>query len=177
MKNDKRTRLIFSYGSIIFLVIFCCLSWLFCDVVSEHVPVSCLGIFLACFVANASILLPSPGIALVVQFAMKINPVVVVIMGALGASLGEMVGFYLGRQGRRMLPKKVKMFLVKTTPKYPYFWILGFAMLPLPIFDVVGIIAGAERLKPQIFYVFCFIGKLVKFGCFVAVAIILCEAI
>lgn len=137
-------------------------SWAARDVVSAHVPESCLGVLTACFLANASLFFPAPSILLVIQYAMLIDPAPVVLCGALGASLGEMVGFLLGKYGGGMLPPKAAKRLRSIFPRYRYLCIFVFAALPLPLFDVVGILAGAARMKTGRFFAVCFAGKLVK---------------
>ena len=68
--------------------------------------ISAFGVLVICFLANASVLLPSSSILIVVEYSMLINPLLVAFCGAFGAALGEMTGFYVGRYGRKAVPSK-----------------------------------------------------------------------
>lgn len=130
--------------------------------VKEHTPVTCLGVFLVCFIANSAILLPAPSALVVIQYSMTLDPVAVAISGALGAALGEMVGFMAGECGHYCVNGKIIRKIEEHMPRHPYLFIFAFSALPLPLFDVAGVMAGAIGLNKYKFYIACFAGKLLK---------------
>lgn len=146
------------------------LAYVLSDFVREHAPVSYLGVLFACFFANASVLLPAPSILIVVQYALLLNPVIVAGCGAAGAALGEMVGFGAGACGSQLTEQKRFRKIERLIPKYPYGMVFVFSALPFPIFDVIGLAAGAMKLNPYRFFFACFLGKLVKMLSFAKVA-------
>lgn len=152
---------------LIFILAFGLLAWLVKDQIKNHMAISAFGVFVACFLANASVLLPSSSIVIVVEYAMLINPFLVALCGALGASLGEMTGFFAGRFGRNMVPGKFMRWVKSKMNNHKYLIVLFFSALPLPVFDVVGILSGAMKMNPIKFYGVCFIGKLIKMLCYV----------
>lgn len=91
------------------------------------------------------------------------NPVLVAFFGALGATLGELVGYLAGRMSTDISPK-LKTFLDKVASKIHNDAILVFilAVLPLPLFDLVGIYSGGTRMNILKFFLACFLGKFIK---------------
>lgn len=152
---------------VIILLSFSMIAYLSSGFVKEHAPASCFGVFLVCFISNATVLLPAPSILVVLQYSLIINPVAVAVSGAVGASLGEMIGFLTGTQGGRIVNNKLIQKLKKKFPKHPYVYVFSFAALPLPFFDVIGVIAGAIKLSIMKFYLTCLAGKLFKMLIFV----------
>lgn len=143
------------------------LAWIASGIIKKFEHVSMLGVFIACLLANASILLPSSSILLVVEYAMIINPIGVIFCGALGSSLGEMTGYYAGRYGCELIPSKLHKWIANKMKRHKYIIVFLFSVIPLPFFDFVGIIGGIVRLNPAKFYFACFLGKLIKLSSYV----------
>ena len=121
------------------------------------------GILLLCFLANSTVLLPSPSLMLVASCSLIMNPFLVALMAALGSSAGEMTGYLFGSVGKDM-SDKVKKWLDKWQKKIHHaeFWIFLMALLPLPLFDVAGIYSGGTGMSLWKFYIACFLGKFLK---------------
>jgi membrane protein YqaA with SNARE-associated domain len=51
------------------------------------------GIFLLCFICNATVLAPAPSLAVVVSASLALNPLFVALSGAAGTTFGETVGY------------------------------------------------------------------------------------
>ena len=129
--------------------------------------INVLGVFVICFLTNASVLLPSSSILIVVECSMLINPFLVAICGAFGAALGEMTGFSVGRYGRKAVPGKFMKWVEERMASHKYLMVLLFSALPLPVFDIVGILSGAMKMNALKFFGICFAGKLIKMLCYV----------
>ncbi|MBR5816983.1 MAG: hypothetical protein IKY38_06110, partial [Anaerotignum sp.] len=123
------------------LLVFCCLAWLMKDTITEHVPESYLGLFVACSIANAA-LFPSVSLLLIFPFAAVLPLHGVAFFAALGAALGEMTGYCLGFCGRDALNWKVTKRIQAIFSENEMLWVFILCILPLPIFDVIGILAG-----------------------------------
>lgn len=143
------------------LLVFCCIAWLAKDSVAEHVPETYLGLFAACSVANAA-LFPSVSLLLILPFASVLPLHGVAFFAALGASLGEMTGYYLGFCGRDVLDRKVVKKVQAIFSEHEVLWVFIICILPLPVFDVIGILAGSVKMNPFRFYFSCFAGKFLK---------------
>lgn len=121
-----------------------------------------LGSFLAELGNSAVILVPTPGPAYTFAMGGTLNPLALGIVGGIGATLGELAGYFLGLSGRRVLVhgqlyRRVSAF----TARWMGIVLVGFAVLPVP-FDVAGIWAGSTRYPLWRFLALVAIGKVVK---------------
>ena len=121
------------------------------------------GIFVLSILANATIVLPAPGLALVFAFAGKLNWVGVGLAAGLGASLGELSGYLAGVSGQAIIENRALYERFENYMKrYGGVTITVLAFLPLPVFDLAGVAAGALRMHVLKFLGWCFLGKLPK---------------
>jgi membrane protein YqaA with SNARE-associated domain len=122
------------------------------------------GLFLITFLANATIVLPAPGLLVVASFAGTGLPWWSVgLVAGLGATLGEMSGYLAGSSGRAIIPDQ-KMYnrLEGWMQRYGPLTIVGLAFIPSPLFDLAGVIAGALKMPWYAFLFWCLVGKLPK---------------
>lgn len=160
--NGKAKRII----EIIFLIVIVALSisiFILKDKIGEVSDVSYLGLFFLCFLANSTVLLPAPSLMIAASCALIMNPWLVALFASLGSSLGELVGYAFGSVSKDLSPKFQKL-VDRLTAKIHNQVLLVFvlAVLPLPLFDVVGIYSGGSKMNLIKFYVACFAGKLIK---------------
>jgi len=124
------------------------------------------GIFIISLIGNASIIFPLPTFILTFTFAAILNPWLVGLVSAAGATLGELTGYAVGRGEGRASKKNQKMLLEKTEKwigKYGMFpVIILFALTPLPD-DIIGLIAGFIKYDIKHFLIATFIGKLILY--------------
>lgn len=133
------------------------------DKLQKYSQYGYLGIFFACFAANSTVFLPAPSATIVFTFSTVYNPFIVAVFGALGATLGEASGYFAGISGRALVISSEKGLQVKSyLDKYKLLAVLIFAFLPLPIFDLVGITAGASKINFIGFLLACALGKTLK---------------
>lgn len=125
------------------------------------------GVFLGNLLPSLSVVVPAhvfvPGLAFNVVVAKVGSPFWVAVVAALGSTLGEVTAYYLGYGGQRLF-KLERFERYKTAERWMkrHGWlaVVGFAFLPLFIFDFVGIAAGALRLSLTKFLIFTYIGRL-----------------
>lgn len=121
-----------------------------------------LGVFLAELGNSAALLFPTPGPAYTMAMALILNPLLMGILGGIGAALGELTGYYLGTKGRRVIQQgRLYHYLHALAHKRTELAILAFAALPVP-FDFVGLWAGAVRYPLLRFFLFLMLGKIIK---------------
>jgi membrane protein YqaA with SNARE-associated domain len=132
-----------------------------------------LGIFLISIFGNITIIFPVPYVvALIVVSAIipGVNPIFIGIMGALGASIGEISAWLIGRGGQEAIGHSNNIERMKSYVEKGWAPILIFifAATPLPddAFLIVLGIAGYGILKALFF---CFLGKFVL--CFLCSAL------
>lgn len=123
-----------------------------------------LGIFLISVLGNATVVIPAPVILSAFVGGSVYNPVVVGLVVALGATIGELTGFMAGLGGRVAITdhrhfKKVEHWMSKSG----FLTLLILAAIPNPLFDLAGIFAGATNYPIRRFLIATFVGKSLKF--------------
>ena len=121
------------------------------------------GIFLVSILANATIIVPLPGILLTSAMGAVFNPFWVAVAAGLGAALGELSGYLVGFSGQGVI-ENAKLYerMTNWMKKYGDITILVLAFIPNPVFDMAGMIAGALKMNPAKFLFYCAIGKILK---------------
>jgi uncharacterized membrane protein YdjX (TVP38/TMEM64 family) len=125
------------------------------------------GIFLVALIANATILLPAPGAALVAAVGAIFNPIGVGIAAGTGGAIGELSGYLAGFSGQAVI-ERTDVY-AKTKPwvdKYGGWAILVLSAIPNPLFDVAGIAAGIAKMRFWTFLFFVWIGQMIKMTIF-----------
>lgn len=120
------------------------------------------GLFVGCFLANATVLLPAPSLLLICQFSLIYGALPTATVGSVASALGEMVGFFAGRSGKELLPDRQPGKIATIMTKRPYMVVFVFSVIPWPLFDIVGIISGALHADWKRFYLACLLGKFIK---------------
>jgi len=125
------------------------------------------GIFIIAFLANATIFLPAPGIAVVFAMGAVFNPLAVGLVAGAGGALGEMSGYLAGFSGQAVI-ERVDIYdrLVKWMIRNGNLTVLLLAAIPNPFFDLTGIAAGALKMPIARFLFWCFIGVSFKMTIF-----------
>jgi membrane protein YqaA with SNARE-associated domain len=126
-----------------------------------------LGAFLVGLVSSATVILPAPGIALLVAMGTALDPLLLGIVAAMGSALGELTGYAAGATGAALVPEERRVNFERIhffTGKYGAAVILVLASIPFPFFDLVGIIAGMMRMSIAVFLVAVFVGNSLKYS-------------
>lgn len=126
-----------------------------------------LGLFVISILGNATIILPAPVILTAFVGGAIFNPLIVTIVVALGATIGELTGYMAGYGGQAMVEGAIKFQKVRGWMDKHGLWTLFIlAAIPNPLFDLAGIIAGATKIPVYKYFIVVFLGKIVKFGVF-----------
>lgn len=121
------------------------------------------GIFLFSALTNATLFLPTPGLALVFTLGGSLNFWLVGLFAGIGSAIGELSGYIAGFSGqpvigRMDLYEKIKPYI----EKYDAIIIFVLSALPNPFLDAAGIAAGVMKIPVQKFLFWTFLGKLLK---------------
>lgn len=126
-----------------------------------------LGLTAACAVSNCSVLMPTSSTVIVVAAAFTLNPVLCIVFGGLGSALGEQTAYLCGRLGTGGIElredgkfRKVSVWLRQNT----FLTVFLFAVIPLPVFDVVGLAAGIAKVSWPKFAAAALLGKIARFS-------------
>ncbi len=121
------------------------------------------GIFLLSILANATLIMPAPGIAITFAMGAVFNPYLVALAAGTGSALGELTGYLAGFSGRGVAEQtRIYEKLENWTERYGGWTILVIAFIPNPLFDLAGAAAGALRMPIGKFLLWVWIGKTLK---------------
>ena len=121
------------------------------------------GLFLLNLLASATLILPAPGIALAFAAGAALNPFLVGLAVGSGSTLGELTGYIAGASGRGMIKNDPNYPRVRDAmAKYGLWIIILLSLVPNPIFDIAGMVAGATRIPVWQFLAAAWIGKVAK---------------
>lgn len=164
-------RKVFEIIFVIFVIALSVFIFINKDKLQELGNIGYGGVFLLCFLSNATVLLPAPSLLIVISSSLILNAYIVALLGALGSTLGEFVGYFFGNVSKD-LSNKFQLVITKLTDKIknPVLLVFILAILPLPFFDVVGIYSGGTKLNPFKFFIACFLGKFVKMILYIKLA-------
>jgi len=125
------------------------------------------GIFLIALLANATVFLPAPGVAVVFAMGSIFNPIGVALAAGTGGAIGELSGYLAGFSGQAVVENTLAY--EKISPwiqQYGGWAILVLSAIPNPFFDLAGIAAGMGRMKFWRFLIFCWAGQIIKMALF-----------
>ncbi len=122
-----------------------------------------LGVALISFTSSATVILPAPGLAVVFSMGGVFNPITLGIIAGIASGLGELSGYVAGASGRLLVSQEGgNPFLQRFATRYTALALFVLAILPLPVFDFVGILAGAMRMRVPLFLGMVIPGKIIK---------------
>jgi membrane protein DedA with SNARE-associated domain len=121
------------------------------------------GIFIIAMLANATVLLPAPGVAIIYAMGSVFNPFGVALAAGTGAAVGELSGYLAGFSGQAVIDRgDVYERIHPWVEKYGGWAILVLSAIPNPFFDIAGIAAGMARMPLRTFLLFTWIGQMIK---------------
>lgn len=130
---------------------------------SQYASLAYLIVFIATFFTSCTIVFPAPGIVVVMAAASMWNPVIVALVASVGGSLGEITGYYAGYVGKKIIineHQKTYNRAVSWMNRYGIWAIIVFAMIPVLVFDLVGLAAGALKFPLWKFMLACWAGRI-----------------
>jgi uncharacterized membrane protein YdjX (TVP38/TMEM64 family) len=128
--------------------------------VSDFENYGYLGAFLVSLVANATVILPMPGLLILIAIGTVLNPILVGLVGAVGGVIGEITGYTAGYSGRGLLGReKLYARAESWMRKRGFITVFIFALIPFLPVDIAGLVAGALRFPMWKFFLACFLGK------------------
>ena len=160
--NNKQYKFWAAYLCLVVVISIVIFTFIHRDYIENNEITGYFGLFIACLASTSTILLPAPGIIVVMQYASILNPFWVIAIGALGTTLGELTGYFLGRCGVEVINLNTNKKLFKFIENRGYIAVLIASSIPFPVFDVVGILSGIMNLNIFKFICSCYVGKFIK---------------
>ena len=164
--NSKQRLTFFRILALIVVVIVSVYIFSIRDQAEELAKYGYPGIFLLSILANATVLLPAPGVLFVFAMGAVFDPFYVAFAAGAGAAIGELSGYLAGFGGSAVIERAGTYDSIKnwmeSHPHLSYLLVTLLAFVPNPLFDLAGIAAGTLRMSVLKFLFFCWIGKTLK---------------
>jgi membrane protein YqaA with SNARE-associated domain len=110
-------------------------------------PIGLIGLFVFSALSSATLLLPVPGIALTVIAAPLAPPLLVGVIAGLGQTIGELTGYFAGASGGTLVGQRLTAsWMARWMRRRGMLALFFLALVPNPVFDVAGMIAGMARM-------------------------------
>lgn len=127
-----------------------------------------IGVFLASFLGSASVIFPIPYLIIFYYLGAShlLNPILISIIGGIGAMLGEFILYIVGYSGRKIVSERTIKnleYFKQAIDKYGPIIIFIFAATPLPD-DIIYPILGIMKYNIMKIFIACFLGKTVLTG-------------
>lgn len=122
-----------------------------------------LGVFLVTLLGTGAMVLPVPYLGFVAMAGRELDPLWVAVVAGAAAALGELTGYLVGYTGRSLIGRnRWYGFLEGKIRRFGGPIVLLGAAVPNPLFDAIGVVAGATRMPLGLFLVSCFLGRTVR---------------
>lgn len=163
MKNKIYAGSIFLLSLVLSIAFF-----VFRDFLKDASSLGLLGLFLVNFVTSATFFVSAPAFLTVITGGNLYSPILVAVIAAIAAGLGDMLGFAFGFSGRKLTRKKLEKnpkikFLEKHFQRHGALIIFIMAIIPNPFFDAIGILAGVLNYSPIRFFVIMLVGRFLRY--------------
>jgi uncharacterized membrane protein YdjX (TVP38/TMEM64 family) len=137
------------------------------DRVEEFTQYGYFGVFLVMLLANATVILPAPGVAVVFAMGSVFNPLGVALSAGIGGAIGETTGYLAGFSGQAFVENTtIYNRVLPWIKKYGAWVILVLSAFPNPFFDMAGIAAGVAKIPLWQFLLACWVGQTIKMAMF-----------
>lgn len=163
MKNKIYAVIVF-FSSILLSIAF----YAYKDFFKDALSLGLIGLFVINFVSSAGFFVSGPAFLTIITGGELYSPILVAIVAAIGACLGDMLGFAFGHSGRRLAKKKLDRhktirFLEKHFHRHGGLIIFIIAIIPNPFFDAIGILAGIVNYPPVKFFTIMLAGRFLRY--------------
>ena len=124
-----------------------------------------VGVFTVNLITCASILFPIPGEAVNIAAGATLTPVTVALVATVGATIGEMTAYAAGILGRKMMLRGYSRQYAQAEEwmnRHGVFAVFLFALIPMLVYDLIGIVAGSTRYHLGKFMAATFAGRFLR---------------
>jgi len=137
------------------------------DRVEEFKQFGYAGVFVIALMANATVLLPAPGVAIIYAMGAILNPLWVGLAAGTGGALGELSGYLAGFSGQAVVERTDIYNRFKPwVDRFGGWAIFVLSAIPNPFFDIAGIAAGISKMPMRTFLLFTWAGQIIKMTAF-----------
>lgn len=118
------------------------------------------AVFVVSMIWNSTVLVPIPSFPIYYPLATIFFPPLVGLAGGAGAAIGELTGYMAGYSGREFVQRRRGYARAERWVKRRgAIVIFAFNLVPLFLYDLIGIAAGALRFPLWKFFLICLAGR------------------
>ncbi len=136
-----------------------------------------LGAFLISLIGNATVILPGAVLPILSAIGIvlypttgPLGPIIVGLVGGIGAAIGELTGYMVGYSGHGIVKRsKIYRRVEGWMRRWGAITIFILSLVPF-FFDLVGIAAGVLRFPPWKFFLLCWTGRTLLYVGFILLA-------
>ncbi len=123
-----------------------------------------LGVFLISLIFNATVILPAGNFLVIAAFGATLpSPILVGLVGGVGATIGEITGYMAGYSGRVIMQRQATYARLEGwVRKWGVLTIFILSLVPF-FFDLAGIAAGVLRIPIWKFLIACWAGRTIGY--------------
>jgi uncharacterized membrane protein YdjX (TVP38/TMEM64 family) len=137
------------------------------DRIAEFERYGYVGVFVVALLANATVLIPAPGLAVISAMGSVFNPLGVGLAAGTGGAIGELSGYLAGFSGQAVIERTEIYDRIKPwVQKFGGWAILVLSAIPNPFFDAAGIAAGIVKMPLRTFLISVWVGQIIKMTIF-----------
>jgi membrane protein YqaA with SNARE-associated domain len=126
-------------------------------------PAGLIILFAFSALSSATLVLPVPGMALTVMAATFADPLLVGVFAGAGQAVGELTGYAAGASGTALAGERLTgSRMAAWMRRYGVPTIFVLAVVPNPVFDVAGVLAGALRMPLARYLAAAGFGKILR---------------
>ncbi len=142
--------------------------FIFRDFFAASKSLGLIGLFVINFVSNASFFVSAPAFLTVVAGGSLYPPILVALVSSFGGTLGDTLSFVFGSTGRHLANHKLKKkswfrVLSKYFKKHGDWLLFAFALIPNPLFDAIGLLAGVFAYNLYKFFFIVWVGRFIRY--------------
>ncbi len=130
-----------------------------------------LVVFFVSLLSSCTIFIPTPGAAIMFAAAAIWDPVLVGFASGTGDAIGEMTSYWVGYAGEKIIVDEqmpAYRSAVRWMDRFGVWAVFGVALVPVVPFDLIGLAAGALKIRWWKFLLAAWCGKVPR-------AIVLCS--
>jgi len=166
-KKSKLSTKIIRLVALLFVVAITIFIFSIRDRVEQFSAFGYPGIFIVALLANATVFLPAPGVAVVFASGSIFNPLGVAFAAGTGGAIGELSGYLAGFSGQAVVERTaIYDRIFPWINKYGLWTVLVLSAIPNPFFDIAGVASGIAKIPILRFLFACWIGQIIKMGLF-----------
>ncbi len=151
--------------ALLITLILCASAFIYSDRLQEFEQYGYLGVFIINILAGGTVIVPVPGLPLVLTLGSVLNPVIVGALAGIGEAIGSASIYLIGRSGQTFFKKTNQRFVKRFEDwmqRRGSLTIFLMSAITNPVFYPFALTVGTLRFGLAKFFLLCWAGKTVK---------------